>query len=407
MTTFLPALSSSAARLERLAPAARRSAAARPTEVWPGTICIDDSLVRRPSGPGCPTGHGQVRDAPRREGRPAGDVDQLAGVLRPQDHLVVGGDVLEQLEDVDLLLVVRADQVVVGVPGDRQHRGAVELGVVEAVEQVDGPRAAGGEADAQPAGELGVAAGGERRRLLVAALDEADLVLVLAQGLEDPVDPVAGEAEDRVHAPVDQLLDDHVARRLRHLSASSGCERASLHRTRRIATARRDRRCRPNRPTGGSCDRLVESIEVGSYRAAPDAPMRPGSRMRRETGRPHGREGQDLPLDPRDRARRTISVMPANQGPRAGSDVGRGEGMPARTPMHRRSGAAARSSVPGRGSIARRPADRGVRPARPARRRPDGPCRAGRRARAPAGSDRRGSGRAAAPPRRRPCRGGP
>ena len=144
-------------------------------------------------------------------------------MLGPEDHLVVGGHVAEELEDVDLLLEVRADHVVVRVPGDGQDRGVIELGVVEAVEQVDGPGPAGGEADAQPPGELGVAAGGEGRRLLVPALDEADLVLVLAQGLEDPVDPVAGQAEGRVHAPVDQLLDDHVARGLRHLSASSRC----------------------------------------------------------------------------------------------------------------------------------------------------------------------------------------
>src|SRR5262249_43188533 len=54
--------------------------------------------------------------------------------------------------------------------------------------------------------------------LLVADLDEPDLVLILAQGLEDAVDPVAGQAEDGIHAPGQQLLDDHVARRLGHRS---------------------------------------------------------------------------------------------------------------------------------------------------------------------------------------------
>ena len=88
------------------------------------------------------------------------------------------------------------------MPGDGQHRLAVQLGVVEAVEQVDAARAGGGQADAQPAGVLGVAAGHERRRLLVAHLDEADRVLALAQRLHDAVDAVAGQAEDDLHAPV-------------------------------------------------------------------------------------------------------------------------------------------------------------------------------------------------------------
>ena len=64
------------------------------------------------------------------------------GVLRAHDLLVEDGDVLEELQQVDLLLVAHAHQVVVGLPGDRQHRGAVDLGVVEAVEQVDRPGAA-------------------------------------------------------------------------------------------------------------------------------------------------------------------------------------------------------------------------------------------------------------------------
>ena len=88
---------------------------------------------------------------------------------------------------------------------------AVELGVVEAVEQVDAAGAGGGEADAEPAGVLGVAAGHERRRLLVPHLDEADLVLALAQRLHDAVDAVAGQAEDDVDAPVVQGVDQKSA----------------------------------------------------------------------------------------------------------------------------------------------------------------------------------------------------
>ena len=102
---------------------------------------------------------------------------------------------MKRLEHVDLLLVSMSHQVVVGLPGDGQDRGAVQLGVVEAVQQVDRPGPAGGDADAEPPGELGVAAGGERGPLFVPALDEPDLLSVLPQRLEEPVDAVAGQAE--------------------------------------------------------------------------------------------------------------------------------------------------------------------------------------------------------------------
>ena len=104
-------------------------------------------------------------------------VHHVVDVGRPHDALVVDGHVHEQLVEVHVLLVVRADQVVEGVPGDRQHRLAVALGVVQAVEQVDAAGAGGRQADAEPAGVLGVAAGGEGGRLLVPHLDELDLVL--------------------------------------------------------------------------------------------------------------------------------------------------------------------------------------------------------------------------------------
>ena len=96
------------------------------------------------------------------------------------------------------------------MPGDRQHRLAVQLGVVQPVEQVDAAGAGGRQADAQPPGELGVAAGHERGGLLVPHLDEADLVLVRAQRLHDAVDAVAGQAEDSVDSPVDEALYEDV-----------------------------------------------------------------------------------------------------------------------------------------------------------------------------------------------------
>ena len=54
-------------------------------------------------------------------------------------HLdVLVGDVLEQGREVDLLLVVAAEAGARLLADDRDHRLVVELGVIEAVEKVDG-----------------------------------------------------------------------------------------------------------------------------------------------------------------------------------------------------------------------------------------------------------------------------
>ena len=123
-------------------------------------------------------GDGDVGDGAPRQGGLDRLVHDVVHVRRPHDPLVVGGHVHEQLVEVDVLLVVRADQVVEGVAGDGEDRLAVALGVVQAVEQVNAAGAGGGQADAEAAGVLGVAAGGEGGGLLVPHLDEPQLVLV-------------------------------------------------------------------------------------------------------------------------------------------------------------------------------------------------------------------------------------
>ena len=89
-------------------------------------------------------GDADVGDAAAREGGADGLIDDVGEVGRPHHALAVDGHVHEQLDEVHVLLVVRVDQVGEGVPRDRQHRLAVALRVVEAVEQVNsaGPEVA-------------------------------------------------------------------------------------------------------------------------------------------------------------------------------------------------------------------------------------------------------------------------
>ena len=129
---------------------------------------------------------------------PAGAVDQVADLRRARwpSATYSCATSLNRRRQVDLLLVVAAEAGARLLADDRQHRLVVELGVVEAVEQVDraGPR--GGQADAELAGELGVGARHERGHLLVAHLDELGAARAVARALERADDAVDAVARD-------------------------------------------------------------------------------------------------------------------------------------------------------------------------------------------------------------------
>ena len=130
------------------------------------------------------------------------------------DHLVVLGDIHEQLVEWHLLLVAGAQHLGLLHPGDGQHRRVVELGVVQTVQQMDraGPRC--GQAHPEPPGRLGVGGRHEGGGFFVLHEHEADPVLVAPKPFHDPVDAVPGQPEDRVHAPVGQPLDERFGRDL-------------------------------------------------------------------------------------------------------------------------------------------------------------------------------------------------
>jgi hypothetical protein len=114
---------------------------------------------------------------------------------------VLVGDVLEEAPEVNLLPIAGAENAPRLLTGDRENRLVIELGVVEAVQRMDRPRARGHEAHTETAAELGVRASHQGRRLLVADLDELEAIPGASQRARESVDAVPGIAVDPAHAP--------------------------------------------------------------------------------------------------------------------------------------------------------------------------------------------------------------
>src|SRR5947209_3107726 len=144
-------------------------------------------------------------------------VDQVPDLRRVARQLaVLVRDVLEERLQVDLLLVAPAERRPRLLADEREHGLVVELRVVQAVQEVDRAGARRREADADLAGPLGVRAGHERGHLLMAHLDELDLVGELLEGADDRVDPVARIAVDATHTVVVQSFEQELGGRLAH-----------------------------------------------------------------------------------------------------------------------------------------------------------------------------------------------
>src|SRR6185437_3517645 len=103
---------------------------------------------------------------------------------------------------------------------DCQHRLMVHLRVVEAVQQVNGAGARGGEADSEIAGEFGVAARHKGGHLFVPHLNEFELVARPVECPDQTVDPVARKAKDALDPPGRQALPEEIADRASHLTTS-------------------------------------------------------------------------------------------------------------------------------------------------------------------------------------------
>ncbi|KAG1306125.1 hypothetical protein G6F62_015467 [Rhizopus arrhizus] len=101
--------------------------------------------------------------------------------------------VLEQADQIHLLLVIAAQGAARLLPHDRHHGLMVQLGVVQAVKQMDGAGAGSRQAHPDLARELGMGASHERRAFFVARLDKLQF-FVSSERADQPVNPVAGIA---------------------------------------------------------------------------------------------------------------------------------------------------------------------------------------------------------------------
>ena len=360
-----------------------RVAGARPDEerhgAGPRSTCSASASTR--SRAGTTTEDGATR-SPVPVGWAAGSADTSPGTTITDDpavgqrgldrdplqarHLVRRGDQLdprralgEQRRRVGLLEVGGADLGRRDVRGDRQHRRAGAVRVVEAVDEVGVARPAAARADRELPGQLGLGRGGERGGLLVVDVDPVDPALVGAarapDGVDDRVEAVADQAVDPSDPGLDEHLDQLVGHRGCHLSPSRSAlvcaDRCARHRCARKRThkpVRADHRA-------PASDRRREDV----HHAGPVPPARRGRhRYRRSrTGRAPRRPRRPRPraLPPRDvpgaarwrrctptspTPRRCATSSPAPARPRCSSPRG-----PARTPRTRTSGSTAGSSA--------------------------------------------------------------
>src|ERR1700735_2163161 len=125
------------------------------------------------------------------------------------------------------------------------------------------------QANAELTRVLGVPRGHEGSRFLVTHRDEADLILALAQGLDDRVDAIPDDAEDKLNIPSDQRLNENVRGGQFWIG---GGEALGLRRVRSLCRARGGTETRrPHQPDAQRAGRLqyaptgVQPIELVSH----------------------------------------------------------------------------------------------------------------------------------------------
>ena len=142
-----------------------------------------------------------MRYSPLRERSLYCFVDYVYYVSGPHHSLVERSYVHEDLVEIHILLVMGADQIVERMPGNRQNRLPITLGIVQTVEQMNPTRSGCCDTHSQAACKFRIPASSERCGLFVSNLNETKLIFVRAESPENSVHAIAGEAENDLDAP--------------------------------------------------------------------------------------------------------------------------------------------------------------------------------------------------------------
>ncbi len=148
-------------------------------------------------------------DAAAREGGLHGDLEQARHLLRLGDELAEWLHSRNRPLRVGLLEVSTPELLAGDLGGDRQHRHATAVTVVQPVDEVQVARAAAACAHPEPPGQVRLGAGGERGGLLVPHRDPLDVV-ARPDRVRDPVEGVAGQAVDPGDARRDERVDEQL-----------------------------------------------------------------------------------------------------------------------------------------------------------------------------------------------------
>src|ERR1700761_7274951 len=153
---------------------------------------------------------------------PHAPVQEMPHLSRRGSLLYEACNVREHSVQVEFLLVAGAADGRFGLTADSEHRHVIQLPVIQAGDQMCGPRSAGRQADAELAGKLGFSHGHEGGLLLMPDLDEIDVVGPL-QSTDHAVDAVAGVSVDAADTPGVQAFDNEIADFHGTLQFDRGC----------------------------------------------------------------------------------------------------------------------------------------------------------------------------------------
>ena len=134
-------------------------------------------------------------------------IDRMSHRRRRRNRRAIfAGHILEQRLKIDFLLILRAHRGRCRLTDDGDHRLVVHLGIVEAIQKMNGTGSRRREANSHFTGELGVSTGHEGRKFLMSSLYKPRIVLCFSQCRSDSTDSITGIAVDSRHTPSRQTL---------------------------------------------------------------------------------------------------------------------------------------------------------------------------------------------------------